>query len=320
MESKETRKARIMKAINMINNAKSKTIKLTQKYPAFLTRTIERNSKTIKDSDPLSSTMSIVRQKFPITMKANHEFASIVRKDLVMGSKDMRNYGRIPVKKDAVTEYQNLKIQPKESEVQVIDSIFEYTLRFWNKMKDVEWEKVSFIHGRPNLERRLAVTNPVERPIEKGLRVDAIAQVLGVSSWLEYNNVTDYAVDIIKDMLKADRIGTSSLARVVHMILGMVDEQLRFLPVIPGVSSHFSRIYHILFQPTYRVLSLPNLNESSRGRNIALDEASQMLIHVLHTTKDQSYSKDIGTLKESIENSFETANIKLAVNFWKMLL
>lgn len=321
MENEQENKARFMKAIRMINNARTLTLKYMKKYPAFLTRTIDRNSKTIRDSDPLSSTLVAVRQKFPITVKRNHPFLRVLPKDLYMHREDTRYFGRIPAKKEAVLVYQSLQEQPSEEEIKVINAIFDHNLRFWNQLKIIDWSKVTLIYGIPNLERRIVITNPIDEPVDRMYRIDAIAQALGISSLLEYNSVPDYAIQTIKRMLNSEQMGVRSLATTIHMIRNMLDEQPRFLPVIPGISSHFSRVFHAIFQPTYRAVGLPQLNEVSQGRNQVIDEACQMVIHLMYIIRFdanvRSYaSKGItvnGTaLTYCLRDCHETANIKLA--------
>lgn len=279
MDDKTTRKRLLLKACDMIYKCKPGVISLMEKYPAFLLRTIERNSKTIRDADPLSSAMAFASKKYTITVDASHPDLRYISKENIMNENDTRMYGRIPARRRALTDYQMARIQPKAEDKATIDAIFDHSLRFWKKWGVVDWSKTGVEFGITQLERRVIITNPLEEPIAREFRRDAIISALGIISTLEYNTVPTYAVDIIRKILNQNQIGIRSLASLLHLINNMIDEQPRFLPTVPGFSAEYARVSHALVQPTFKFVGLAKLNETSKGKNMVVDEACQLLIH-----------------------------------------
>jgi hypothetical protein len=95
---------RLLWSCNQILKCKDKSIPILSESTLSNVRAIERNSRSVKDPNPLMSTMTNINLKFPITMRKDAINLESVPEDLYSCS-DNRRYKRVLCKTDAVQWY-----------------------------------------------------------------------------------------------------------------------------------------------------------------------------------------------------------------------
>lgn len=139
MDRHQQIKERILWACRLINKAKSGSIEVLKESTIANVRSMERNSRSIKDPNPLMSTMTNINIKFPITFKSDKINIDTIPQQLFANTTDNRRKGRLLCKTDMVTWYID-NIEGNIAKDSAIEKLFESSVQ--------NSKKCSNIHGR----------------------------------------------------------------------------------------------------------------------------------------------------------------------------
>lgn len=98
MEKPLKNKAQLLAAVREILKSNAGTIDILRGTEVNNIRMIERNSKNVKDPNPLMSAMANMSKKYPISINKEKAFLYKVPNNL-LGSMDTQLHGRISAKK-----------------------------------------------------------------------------------------------------------------------------------------------------------------------------------------------------------------------------
>ena len=124
MEKQEQTKSRSLWACNVIKRAKAGALRILRESTISNVRPIERNSRSIKDPNPLMSTMTNINIKFLITFKVDKINTDLVPSDLYANISDNRRSGRVLCKTDMIQWYIN-NVEENNEKVASVIKLFE---------------------------------------------------------------------------------------------------------------------------------------------------------------------------------------------------
>lgn len=189
-------KDRILWACGLINKAKSKTLDILRESTIANVRSIERNSRSIKDPNPLMTTMTNINMKFPITFKRDKINTDVVPKEMISDVVDNRRNGRVLCKTNMISWY----IDNIDGEIEKhasITKLFDASMKKYDKVFKYPWESVNFKLGNVALSRSLVPVNPNDINVPKEF---IILQTLNLDNMIEYVDVPDYYLEQVKDL------------------------------------------------------------------------------------------------------------------------
>lgn len=201
VSKQEQTKSRILWACGLINKAKRGALQILREGTIANIRSIERNSRSIKDPNPLMSTMTNINIKFPITFKLDRINTEMIPPELYSNVKDNRRGGRILCKTDMVQWYVD-NIDENNAKIASVIQLFESSSKNFDKVFNYDWEGVSFKIGNVSLCRSLVPVNPNDIDMPKEFIKPAILQTLNLDNMIEYVDVPDYYLDQVKRILE----------------------------------------------------------------------------------------------------------------------
>lgn len=270
---------RLLWACKKIMDCNSETIKILQRSTLSNVRAIERNSRSIKDPNPLMSTMTNINLKYPITFRRDAINTNIIPKELICLTADNRRYNRVMCKTDLVQWYiHDHEVEQDETVVLAINKLFESNRKRLDVIFSYPWESAKFKIGDVSLSRVLIPVNPNDIDIPKALVKPAILNALGLSNLVEYDNVPEYYLEQIRKIIVESNLDVRKIPNLLNFIQAQVDPRFRFLPTITGLTPEYVYISHAIIQPQYRVTNIMEMASSKLGHNTEITMVCMNLI------------------------------------------
>lgn len=201
-ESHSNAVERILWACGKINKANHSVIKILQESTIANIRATERNSRSMKDPNPLMSAMTNINLKYPITFRDDLIDKNDVPENLYSISKDSRRYNRTLCKLDMVKWYIHNGVRPSEEIIRTVEKLFSSIKNKYKIVLDYDWAGVRFKIGTVSLQRMLIPVNPNSIDIPKDLVKPAILHALGLSNMIEYNPIPPYYLNQIHKIVQ----------------------------------------------------------------------------------------------------------------------
>lgn len=157
-------KKNLLRAARMIIGAHSDTIEIIRTKNLLNTKLIERSAKHTKDSNPLSSAMMCITNKFPIALDRNKAVRYRVPEQL-LGLKDGKfiadthMHGRILGKKEAIDWWVENSELPTDGQTEAINILYRQHRKEVNDFINMNWSQTRITFGEPVLARQMVETN-----------------------------------------------------------------------------------------------------------------------------------------------------------------
>uniref|UniRef100_W8C842 Polymerase PB2 n=1 Tax=Ceratitis capitata TaxID=7213 RepID=W8C842_CERCA len=274
---------RILEAAKLILSANDETIKILQGNSVSQINTIERNSKSIKDPDPLSSMLSNIAMKYPITISTSSIKSYKIPQEYVMKSGDLRKYNRTPCKLETIDWYLNNSDDPKQEVKEVIQGMMSSGITRLNKIMTMSWKNLNYSVCRTQFTTMMIATNPLEIKIPRELKIPLLSKVLGIDNYIEYSDIPIDMIDMVKEkLLKNNSIPFRSLPNVIQYLGSELNEKYRFLPVLPGMNEDFLLVSHALVQPCYSAVEIGNFISKNHRENKVVTGVCISIIRIVN--------------------------------------
>ncbi|UPT53757.1 MAG: polymerase PB2 [Bactrocera correcta orthomyxo-like virus isolate Bz] len=297
-------KERILEAIRKINNASEETIDILRKSKICQINVIERNSKSIKDPDPLSSMMANISLKFPITIDTEQAKKIQVPRHMLMNSTDIRYYNRTPCKLETVRWYIDNAPEVEENTKEIIQGLLTNNKKRLSVINGMDWKDVTYTMGSIEFSRKLVATNPLDIKIPKEFKRPIMAKVLGIENHIEYTRVPQDMVEEVKEiLLRNNSLPYRSIPNIIHFLASELDEKYRYLPIIPGMNEDFLLVSHVLMQPSFNANNIGKFLALGHRKN---EEITSVCISMLHYNSLYGAQDMIDTLKTITIGSVST--------------
>nr|QPL15313.1 polymerase PB2 [Hymenopteran orthomyxo-related virus OKIAV175] len=260
-------KEHLMYCVRMINNSRDETIEAIRKEPTSNMRMIERASRCVKDPNPLSSTMSTMSMKYPLSVDREKLLKSGMPSNYYLvenqSIEDTHFHGRILCKKEAIEWWIGKSEEPKKDTLDVINILLKQHRKEVSSYYDIPWQSVHIQWGTPNLERRRVSTRTPLIQIDPSIRDQAIMQVLMPDFVTPYQRVTNNDLKEIRDLSNLTLTGKMSLSSQIRILINQMDPRRRVLPVLAGSSEITASLKHALTHSNFLILG--HETEEMRG-------------------------------------------------------
>jgi len=275
---KSSEKAILMRTVDLILKADDASINILKSNTMSNARAVERNSKSIKDPDPLSSAMANNSLKWPITLNVDRmqNIEGLNTDDIA--SWDSRKHKRKQCTFRVVDKWISSSSTPNEKDVEAVTSLFNHKVKRLEEIKKVDWSRITFKIANVNLDRLCISTNPDFVEVPKDVREDAIMQVLCGDSVVEYRKISEEYKEAIKNVISRFHFNNASIPNLVNFVKSFLDPKMRTIPCLPGMKKNFVDISHILVQPRYKAIGLSKYVGKEKGQTQLVTKACQVAL------------------------------------------
>lgn len=279
MENDNKMKEQLMIAIREINKANKGTINILRNTEVNNVRMIERNSKNVKDPNPLMSAMSNMSKKYPISI--NKEKASKYGvPSMLLGPMDTHLHERISAKKESIDWWiKNAKV-PREELLEVINVVCRKHAKSVSDYYDIDWSNTEFQFGRVELERvRSRIQTPLME-IPHSLRDEALIQAFLPDSTIHREYIENEILQTLKDKMGEMTAPTMNWASQLRILKSQLDPKVRCLPSFSGISEDLVELKHALLHQNFRVKRMPQhvVSIGRKGLKLVAQTICQQII------------------------------------------
>nr|APG77891.1 polymerase PB2 [Hubei orthomyxo-like virus 2] len=317
---RENEIANLMFAVDKILELNDDSISILRTHSVANFRAVKRNSASMRDPDPLNTTMNCINRAFPITCDKKKFMKLDPPTNLIMNSTDPRRQGRIPCKIEALHYYLEHSPNVEDKERRVIDglmSIQKEALRIYNS---IQWDNLQFVREHVSLNRIRMPTNPFAIEASRDVVIQAIMNVLCPLSTIAYQPVPAFVTEHIQNILKNDCLTVRSAASTYNHVLQSSLNRSRVLPMLEGVSPEFMVVSHALFTNTAVCKNLNAFVNKESRKNVIVSSVCMAIIYLMNNVVSTNVNikalvdniriHDMGLidhLKETHENKYVNA-------------
>ncbi|KAG5871347.1 hypothetical protein JTB14_019744 [Gonioctena quinquepunctata] len=170
-----------MEKIKRILNAKKKTIEIVHDQKMMNLKLIEKSARTKKDPSPLTSAMSTMGLKYPISVDTTKATKYKIPPEFLCkeeDSEDRHIHGRTLCKKEAIDWWVENSDIPTDNVMQVINILYKSARAETKKYYDINWEEARIRFGVPLLERKQVKTKETSFNIPAYIRKSLLKETL----------------------------------------------------------------------------------------------------------------------------------------------
>lgn len=329
----EAEKTAFLYGIHKILKCSKEGIKIIQSQKMCNVRLIERSSRCVKDPNPLSSTMSAMTQKYPISVRRTqakkyslpYEFFPPKPID------DVHRHDRVLCKKEAVDFWAGASPLPSEDETEAIDIIYK---PFRDEVKmyyDINWDLTFVKYGPPNFERRIVNTRDPSVKVDRRIRDNLVGVSLFPDMMIPYERYGSDLKQQVKELTQAKVITKMSLPHQIRVLLNAMDSRPRMLPVTPGLQEAEVAFKHAVLgsnlivtnlnlpteklEPTSRMVMrfCKALLYVSRERELTLDQIQDQLRVTRLVETSIRYYVESSEIRDTIEVKWAKACLGIPI-------
>lgn len=276
------RKERILNACKMIKNCSKEALSIIQSSTISNIRSIERNSRSIKDPNPLMTTLTNINLKYPLTLIPDRIPTDFIFPgDMVSRRMDNRRFKRRLCKLSTVQYWTANSPQPSDHDTTLIDGIIKQSIKKYELINNFKWADTRFLFGTVNYTRNSVPTNPYHVEIPKELRMPAINIILDIANYVDYVEVPTHYLEQLRKIVNDSAINLRSVPNILHFLQSQLDPKVRVIPVLHGIDSQMVPILHAIVQPNYRTIDSGRRLETKIGHNQIITELCiALLFHI----------------------------------------
>lgn len=281
-ESNNSDKHILLQTARLILSSSDEAIQILSDNSMSNAKSIERNSRSIKDPDPLSSALANNSMKWPITINVDRMSKIVNMSTDDVANWDSRKYRRKQCKFGVVDKWIESPSNISEVDREAITNLFNHKKKRYDEILKVEWKKITFRIMNVSLDRLSIPTNPDHMDIPKDMREDAITQVLCGDSVIEYRKIPEEYKAAIKEVISKYHFNSASIPNLINFIKSHLDPKIRTIPSLPGMTSSFVDISHVLVQPRYKAINLSPYIGKEKSRNQLVTKACLPVLENYH--------------------------------------
>nr|QMP82400.1 polymerase PB2 [Dermapteran orthomyxo-related virus OKIAV170] len=243
-------KEMIIKACRMINRADPKTMKILRMMNLNNLRLIEKSSRNTKDPNPVSATMIVMGTKYPITVDSERMRELNVPEEMIAttreGRDDTHMHGRIRCKKELIDWWIEHSPRPTPEDQKLVNFMYSNCREEARRYYSIKWRDASIKFGPVNLSRAKIATRSPQLRVPRPLREDIVTQILLPEFVTHYIEIEPALKESILELAGGSLEVRMALVNQIRILLNMMDERVRTLPIIPNCSLQTNTLKHAL--------------------------------------------------------------------------
>nr|UMO75719.1 MAG: polymerase PB2 [Xinjiang sediment orthomyxo-like virus 5] len=250
----DERKNIVLTLCKAITRAKQGSIDVLRSNPICNLKYITQASKNLKDPNPLSSMITAITTKYPISVDTKKAKEKSIPEEF-LGPLDTHYFGRRLCKLEAIgwsiEHSPPVNIQTK----QTIDVLFKTKIEAVKEYYEYDWEHSTVRFKETLLVRSLVPTNRVlvDVPVQQRVTL-LIACILPdyLMPWMEVSNELLDKLCELRDVSLASKMALHTQLRI---LLNFMDPRPRVIPSLVGESTKINRIRYVFASPYHRVIT-----------------------------------------------------------------
>nr|QMP82275.1 polymerase PB2 [Coleopteran orthomyxo-related virus OKIAV179] len=249
---------------------------------------VERSSKCVKDPNPLSTALSQMNTKYPITLNSDGIKKYNVPLDLIPTNdrEDNHSHGRTRCKLEAIDWWIENSGSPSDDAVRVNNILREPLRREASRYFSINWKGSSIKWGQTITERRMVKTFSPLIDIPPNLRESAVKEVMFSEYTLPSMTLSKHTIEKLKEFADLSIESKMSLSRQIRVLLNNMDSKERYLPIVPGISSDLLPLKHVITHTNYVVT---NFTVAKRDKSNLMQEPIELFAKCLKV--ESNYGK-----------------------------
>lgn len=240
-ESVMMTKDAFMAGIRKIVNCNDQAVTIMRETPLSNFKVVKRNSKTIRDPNPLASTMRALSHKYPIIAdRTKLEFYE-APEDLYQKEKeDKHHHNKVNCKLSTLdwwlSHSPEVEIETKQT-VDIINQVRNDELKSW---KGVDFSKANITIAQSIMPREPVVTQKPLVEIPKGQAAQALKQALGIPN---HTRIAPFTKEVEKRLenLRVKRVPAQlSLMAQIPLVQKDMQKRVTYLPMSSRVPAELA--------------------------------------------------------------------------------
>lgn len=256
-ESNNASKSQLMAAVKEILKAKEKAIAILKNTSTNNIRSIERNSRNVKDPNPLITAMSNMACKYPLAVKKDSVINYGVPTHL-LGPEDSHLHGRILASYKLIDWWIQEAGEPSEAAKEVIQVLCRKHDQSVADYYKIDWANMSFQFGRVELERTFIRTQKPIAELPPSIRNEAIIQAFLPDSSIQREYIDKSILDTLKSKMGELTSPHMTWASQLRIIKTQLDPKVRCLPTLTGMNDEVAELKHALLHVNFKAQRLPS--------------------------------------------------------------
>uniref|UniRef100_A0AAT9JA19 Polymerase PB2 n=1 Tax=Cryptocercus meridianus orthomyxovirus 2 TaxID=3133493 RepID=A0AAT9JA19_9ORTO len=258
-----TSKEVLLSLCKKIKEANRGSIDILRTQPVCNLKIVQRRAKNIKDPNPLSSMMSTISTKYPLSVDIERASkVGLPREFLYL--KDAHQHGRVLCKLEAVDWYLNNSKAPTNDIKKAIDILFETKRNQVKFYYSFDWSRARISHGETYIQRSLINMQESSIKIPRNQKVEYIMACMMPQYILDYGQLNKDLLDDLKKIRDLNLLSKMTIQSQLRILMNTLDEKPRFVPCLVNASVEVNRIRHAFATNRYKI-HVENI--SSRGRS-----------------------------------------------------
>lgn len=247
-------------------------------------RSIERNSRNVKDPNPLVTAMSNMACKYPLAVRKDAIINYGVPRHL-LGPEDSHLHGRVLASYGLIEWWIKETGEPSSESKEVIEVLCRKHDQSVSDYNKIDWKKMSFQFGRVELERTFIRTQKPIADLPASIRNEAIIQAFLPDSSIQREYIDKRILDDLKMQLGRLTSPHMAWASQLRIIRTQLDPKVRCLPTLTGLSDEIAELKHALMHINFKAQRLPSIGSVANIQGLKL-----IAQHMCHRIKQYRYT------------------------------
>nr|APG77901.1 polymerase PB2 [Sanxia Water Strider Virus 3] len=229
--------------INMVLNSSPEVIDVLRSNSMCNMRVVQRKAKNIKDPNPLSTMMTLMPTKYPLTITSEGAKEAEIPLNLI-GPPDAHHHGRRVCKIEAVNWYLENRKPTTGEERDAVDLIYRSFDRDVEEYFRIDWSNSTVSIGEVLFSRENVSMNEEIVNIPNNLRYLYITAALFPEYLFSWELIDREKLAQVK--MQRDIVGKCKLSLVseIRILLNSMDPKYRIIPALHGAGKFINRMRH----------------------------------------------------------------------------
>nr|APG77877.1 polymerase PB2 [Jingshan Fly Virus 1]APG77899.1 PA [Jingshan Fly Virus 1] len=248
----QSNKRILLNLCQKIIKAKKETVEVLRNQPLCNLKMVQRKAKNIKDPNPLSSMMSTISTKFPISVDVEKARKIEMPKEL-LSSPDAHQYGRVMCKLEAIEWYLEKAEIPSEDVKKAIDVLYHNKRIEVSQYFSFNWRKATIVPGPTFINRMVINTQDPLVQIPNNQKTDYIMACLMPEFILNYDQLSPVVMNQLKSIRDLKLVSKMTIQSQLRLLINSLNPKPRCVPCLSESNIIINRMRHAFASSNYRI-------------------------------------------------------------------
>lgn len=264
---------------------------------------IEKSARSKKDPSPITSAMSTMGLKYPISVEIKKARDYKIPVYLLMKGKDgedKHTHGRVLCKKEAVDWWVAESRIPSENVQAAIRVLYDQCTKEVERYFSIKWEDAKIKFGPPIIERKYVRTKAPIFEVPKSIQNSLIKESLFPHLTIPDYRITPKMRQDAKELIDLTLEGKMTLSSQIRILMTNLDPKVRCLPMIPGSAESVANMKHAICHTNMVLTDLVIVDKTKKNRD-TMTLMMTALTSIIYEAK--KFNWDLETIKK-VADSF----------------